>query len=295
MNRHKRLWTAPGRASPLPGYTPLSFPFASQKSSAQYLIRTGRGRREFQDLRWARSGFGSKPLRRQQVGHGFAAADKPGLRAFYENLRGTEAGVVVRALRHAVGAGVEQGHQVTGLQGLELAVAGKKIACLADRPHHVHDARLPFPRPYRHDLVMGLVKRRADEVVHGGVGNDEGLLAVLLDLEDAGNQRPGLGDEEAARLDEQPPIEALQCVFEGRGVLAHLGRGIEFAGAVVDAQSTAGIDRLEVDALALEWAHELPAPPHGRAKGVGGAILRADVNADAVRLKPAVAGRTASA
>ena len=63
------------------------------------------------------------------------------LRAFNQHLGGTQAGVVVRALRHAVGAGIEQSDEIAGLERLELAIAGEEVAGLADRAHHVDDAR----------------------------------------------------------------------------------------------------------------------------------------------------------
>ncbi len=46
--------------------------------------------------------------------------------------------------------------------------------------------------------MVGVVEGRTDEVVHGGVGDDEGLAAVFLDVEDAGEQGSGLGYDEAA-------------------------------------------------------------------------------------------------
>ncbi len=59
---------------------------------------------------------------------------------------------------------------------------------------------------------------------------------------------------------------------------------------IIDAQPAARIDRLEHNALAPQLAHQLAHPFHGRAKRGCRANLRADVNADAVRLEPAMAG-----
>ncbi len=50
---------------------------------------------------------------------------------------------------------------------------------------------------------MGVVERGADEVVHGGVGDDEGFAAVFLDVEDSGEEGSGLGDDEAAGFEEE--------------------------------------------------------------------------------------------
>ena len=50
---------------------------------------------------------------------------------------------------------------------------------------------------------MRLVKGWANEVVHAGIGDDEGLGAVLFDEEDACEQRASLGDDEAAGLQQK--------------------------------------------------------------------------------------------
>ena len=59
---------------------------------------------------------------------------------------------------------------------------------------------------------MGLVEGRADEVVHAGVGYYEGFGfvggggGVFLDVEDGGKERTGLGEEEAARFEQQMEV-----------------------------------------------------------------------------------------
>ena len=122
---------------------------------------------------------------------------------------------------------------------------GEEVARLADWPHHVHDARLPFPGPHRHNLVISLVERGTDQVVHRRVGNHEGLPAVALDVEHAREKRAGLRDQEAPRLQQQTALEGAEGAFNGRGVFAHLGGGVEAARVVVDAQASAYIDGLE--------------------------------------------------
>ena len=59
---------------------------------------------------------------------------------------------------------------------------------------------------------------------------------------------------------------------------------------VVDAEAAASVDEAEHNAFAPELVDQLADSLHGRAKGIGGANLRADVDADAVRLKPAIVG-----
>ena len=99
----------------------------------------------------------------------------------------------------------------------------------------------------------------------------------------ATRKRPG----SSSRRPSKPPQRAL----DGRGVLLHLGGGAsKTAAVVVDAQPTAGIDGLERNAVAPELPHQLADALHGRAERLRRTNLRADVNADAVGLKPAVAG-----
>ena len=54
--------------------------------------------------------------------------------------------------------------------------------------------------------MVRVVERRADEIVHAGVGDDEGLGLglgpVFLDIEDAGQECARLSDDEATGLEE---------------------------------------------------------------------------------------------
>ena len=51
--------------------------------------------------------------------------------------------------------------------------------------------------------MVGVVEGGPDEVVHRGVGDDEGFAAVFLDVEDSGEEGSGLGYDETAGLEEQ--------------------------------------------------------------------------------------------
>ena len=162
--------------------------------------------------------------------------------------------VVVRALRHAISAGIEQGHQIARLDRLQVrGRAQKSRPTRTPAPPHPQ-CGLSRPRPYRHNLVMRLVERRADQVVHRRVGNDKCLFAVLLHMQHARHQRPGLRHEEPPRLQHQRALETRQRIFDCRGILAHLGSRIKTPRVVIDAQPAARIDGLERDALALAVA-----------------------------------------
>ncbi len=184
----------------------------------------------------------------EEVAGGFAAADEAVGGAGDEDFGGTGAGVVVRGEAHAVGSGVEDGEQVAGFGGGEGAVAGEEVAGFADGADYVYGpgaARLL----HRKDLVVGLVEGGADEVVHAGVGDDEGLGAVLFHVEDGGEEGAGLGYEEAARLEEEMEAEGLGGGDDLRGVRGYGGGGVEGGVVVLDAEAAAGVDVGEGDAV----------------------------------------------
>ena len=51
--------------------------------------------------------------------------------------------------------------------------------------------------------MVGLIERGTDEVVHAGVGDNEGLGAVFLDEEDTGKECSGLGDDETTGFEQE--------------------------------------------------------------------------------------------
>ena len=140
------------------------------------------------------------------------------------------------------------------------------------------------------NLVVGLVERGADEIVHAGVGDDEGLFAVLLYVEDRGEERAGLCDEEASGLEEQVQSEVFGRAEYLRGVGLDGGLGVELGFAVLDAEATAGVEVGEGYAVLAELLDESGDALERCAEGVYGANLRADVDADAGRLEPFRAG-----
>ena len=212
-----------------------------------------------------------------------------GGRAVDQDFGGTGAGVVVRGLAHAVGSGVEEDDEVAGFDGGEGAVAGEEVAGLADGADDV-DLQLGVAGfgglADGEDLVVGVVERRADQVVHGGVGDDEGLFAVLFDEEDAGEQSASLSDDEAAGFEEEMGWLAGEAFGEGCGVLFYLLRRIEGGGAVVDAEAAAGVDIADVVAVFAQFGDEGGDAGEGGGEGGDLADLRADVDADAGRVEP---------
>ena len=104
--------------------------------------------------------------------------------------------------------------------------------------------RALFARRHRNNFVMCLIKRRADEVVHACIEDDEVFLAVLLYVEHAGEERSGLGDEKTSGLEEElDSFESADGLFEGGGVLLDFFFGMERERRVVfDAESSACVE-----------------------------------------------------
>jgi len=89
---------------------------------------------------------------------------------------------------------------------------------------------------------VSLVERGADEVVHGGVGDDEGFAAIFFDVEDGGEQGSGLSDEEASGFEQEMKVEAAGGVEELAGVGGDGSFGVEGGVGVLDAETAACID-----------------------------------------------------
>lgn len=227
-------------------------------------------------------------LRGKEVSHRLSATDEGGLVAFDEDLGGAGAGVVVGGLGHAVGSGVEQGDEVAGLDLGDGAVTGEEVSGLADGADDVGRDLGGFADGLADgdDLVVGVVEGGPDEVVHGGVGDDEGFAAVLFDDKDAGEEGSGLGDEEAAGLEEEAGLLADETFVESGGVELDLVGGVEGSVGVVDAEAAAGVDGADRVAVAAELGDERGDAGESGGEGSDLADLGADVDGDSVGLEP---------
>ena len=159
-------------------------------------------------------------------------------------------------MRQAVGACVEQCDEIAGFNGCEFAIAGKEVAGFADRTYHVDGVGAARTRADRNNVVVRLVERGTDEIVHGRVGNHEGLVAVALDDEHTGNEGTGLGNEESAGLDEQLAFKAGKAILDGRSVFSHFGCRVEGTAVIIDAEPSASVDGFEDNAFAAELADQ---------------------------------------
>ncbi len=100
--------------------------------------------------------------------------------------------------------------------------------------------------------MVGLIERRADEVVHPGIGDYEGLAPIAFEIQDLGQQSAGLRDQEAAGLQQESYLQPGQGAIDLGRILCHFSCRVELGAIqVVDAQATPGIDELDADAVSF--------------------------------------------
>ena len=116
------------------------------------------------------------PQHRERVEAFCAQADAEGVEALLRGTRPSDA---------ALAGGNYYSPTIYAPRDESQTIAREEVSGLAHRAHHINDARLAWAPPHGCNLVVRLVERRADQVVHCRVGNDEGLFAVSLNVEHA--------------------------------------------------------------------------------------------------------------
>src|SRR5205085_8604313 len=98
----------------------------------------------------------------------------------------------------------------------------KKIGALTYRPDDVDLLPLIATHArinYRYDLVIALVKRWPDQIVHSGVDNGEFFLRRFFQVKDAGEQHSGVPDKEPTGLDQNANVQFAQRRHDGTGII----------------------------------------------------------------------------
>src|SRR5438874_12470974 len=141
--------------------------------------------------------------------------------------------IVIGCHDKSIGPRAHDRQQFAGTQFRHLAILGKKIAALTYRTNDVDLLRLgnrssgvrraggPTIRiTHRYDLVIALVKRWPDQIVHSSVDNREFSLRRFFDVKDARQQHSGVPNEEATGLDQNANTELAQRRHDRVGVIA---------------------------------------------------------------------------
>jgi hypothetical protein len=70
----------------------------------------------------------------------------------------------------------------------------------------------------RADIVMRVVERRTDQIVHAGVDDDEGLGLAALHVKHARDQDAGIADDQPAGLEDQLAVEIAGRALDDRRI-----------------------------------------------------------------------------
>src|SRR5262249_2203457 len=146
-----------------------------------------------------RSKPGGQPVLRDDVRDRWPRADDGELIALHEHLRDEGPRVVARGLHRAIAAGRQKGYQIAAPQSRVLAGLAGESGALAGRVRHV-DRALRGGRRWvygRGDIVMRVVKRGPDEIVHARIDDEERPAFARLPVDDAAHQDARIADDEA--------------------------------------------------------------------------------------------------
>ncbi len=132
---------------------------------------------------------------------------------------------------------------------------------------------------------MGLVQRRADEVVHPGIDDDEGPALPALEIDDAGHQDAGIAHDQAAGLEDQLAAEAMCRALDDRRIGLRIRRRLVVL-AIRDAETAAEVDVADGMAVGAQAAHEVGDEREGIVERREIGDLAADMHVDAGDLEP---------
>ena len=146
----------------------------------------------------------------------------------------------------------------------------------------------PVPRRHRDDAVIGAVEGGPHQLGHAGVEHREArAVVVLLDVDDARQERAGGADQRAARLDDEGKPVRLQDRQNGA---PRTRRRRDRRAVVGNAEAAAEVEVLERDAVAAQLAGERDRTLGGAAQRLERGDLRADVDVKADRREARLAG-----
>ena len=129
--------------------------------------------------------------------------------------------------------------------------------------------------------MPGIVKRRADQIVHRRVHDDETPGAALLDVEHLRDEQPGRRRQHPTRLERQGETERAEDVAHQVRIARRLQRAL---GVVADADPAAEIDTRDGKPESAQFEDELGDPLEGAAIRLEIDQLRADMHRKADRL-----------
>ena len=119
----------------------------------------------------------------------------------HQHLGRQQTGIVARSHHRAIGTGGLHRQQIVRLQLRQHAILGQIIAAFADRSDDIGGMRRFWGTgALHHDIMMGLVEGRPDQIVHRRIDDDETPGRALLHIDHAGQQHAGIADQQSAGL-----------------------------------------------------------------------------------------------
>ena len=113
---------------------------------------------------------------------------------------------------------------------------------------------------HRQDVVMGFVQRRADQIVHRGIDDDEILGVARLHIDHARDEDAGIADDHPARLEHQRAAEIMRHPLDHRGIGGRHRRRLAVH-VIGNAEPAAEIDMRDGVAVGAQRLHEFGQHP----------------------------------
>ena len=106
------------------------------------------------------------------------------------------------------------------------AVFRDKVAGFANRADHVGASHVPVAKGLANgpDIMIRVVERGPDQIVHASVDDDEMLLAAPLGVDHLGHKNPGVARDDAARLKQELGAEAVRKSGDDLGIVVRQRR-----------------------------------------------------------------------
>ena len=228
----------------------------------------------------------SNLLRPDQIFHRLPPPNQLHPLAIHQHLGRPRPAIVIRRQRHAIRTRIQNRKQVAFLPARRSCDRAQEVAALADRAHDVHGlASSPVRSGHdRHNLVISVVERGTNQVIHRRVHHHKLLPVISLAIDDARQQHASRRDNGPPRLQQQ--MYPIPCRAAQRRSVANLARkstlGVVF---VRNAQPAAGVHIANVMPVRPQRPHQNSHALQRFLKRLGIGDLRADVHADAMWLQ----------
>src|SRR6185369_3663080 len=154
----------------------------------------------------------------------------------------------------------------------------EKIPGLADRAYNIQPVALSVGilanRPH---IMMCLIERGSDEIVHAGIHDDERFGLAALEIKRTRDQDACVADDEATGLEYEHAIEIARGALYERGISAWVRRGL-ITFAIRNSEPAPQVNVADCVPIGAQRAHKVS--EHGESLFEGGEIgdLATDVH-----------------